>query len=157
MEYGILGPYCNGSALAGPLLSRIPSPAVATGFTIAVDQFFWERPIALSFLLTCDTNDQARTGILSFKDADGVIVAQSAIQQLDSPSTALQLSFLGSFSGGPVAAGTTFIASMPPMFLQPEWTLSFDVLGIQAGDQISAIRWYRDRFLYGDLIDTPKP
>jgi len=130
--------------------SSIPSPAVATGFTYTNDGGYWELGDSLSFQLATDSNAANRVVTLTIKDADGVALATiPAANNLTASKTGLY-TYLGTLSTINGAADGPFTAPFPQIWLQPRYEITVAFTNAQAGDQISAIRFVRQRFVTGN-------
>lgn len=130
-------------------LSPVPKPAVAAGFTIRISSPYWEMGDSLSFALVTDGNAADRFAVLSVKDGQGVTIAQMQTGAAITASKTGQVTFLGSFDSTVGATDGPLIANFPQVWLQPDYSIVLAVTGIQVGDQINNIRWYRQRFTTG--------
>lgn len=142
--HGLTSDYSHGRGYSE--VFPITSPAVAVGFTYNVTGQFWERVAGLSFVLTSDGNAANRSVLLTVKDGTG-----AAIDAI--PPAAVQVaSKVYTYTYAPNATpvndtlGLVNQQRSPSMFLQPLYSLVVTLTAAQAGDQISAIRLYRERF-----------
>lgn len=130
-------------------LSVVPSPAVATGFTINVGNAYWELGDSLSFQIVTDSNAANRVVTLTVNDGAGVALATiTANAALTASKTGL-FTFLGTQTSSQGATDGPFTAPFPQVWLQPTYSIVVAFTNAQAGDQVSNVRWYRQRFVTG--------
>ena len=142
--HGLTSEFAYGKAFSEVI--PVANPAVATGFTITVGSRYWERAASLSFVLTTDSNAANRSVLLSVKDGSGAVldaVPPAAVQVASKAYTYVYRPYT-------VAVNDTVnlvnVQDLPRFFLQPTYTLVVAIANVQAGDQVSAIRWQPERF-----------
>lgn len=142
--HGLTSEFAHGRAFSE--VAPLADPAVATGFTYTVSGAYWERLAALAFVLTTDGNAANRAVLMRVKDATGATIATQ-------PSAAVQVaSKVYTYTYQPyatVATDTVNLVNLQPVptcFLQPEFSVVVSIGAVQVGDQITAIRVYRERF-----------
>lgn len=131
-------------------LSPVTKPAVGAGFTIPISGPYWEMGDALSFQLVTDSNAANRFPVVTVKNGNGVAVATMTTGAAITASKTGQVSFLGQFSSTAGPTDGPLVTNFPQVWLQPDYSVVVTVLGVQIGDQISNIEWYRQRFVTGD-------
>lgn len=144
---GLAGPFSHGRVISE--ISSVTSPAAGAGFSITVSPKYWERGLSLAFQLVTDATDISRFPILTVKDQEGVIVWATSPPGGPGQSATGQFTFAPDTAAAGLSANGYFIGLFPEFFLIPTWTVNITVANIASGDQISNIRWYRERFITG--------
>jgi hypothetical protein len=129
--HGLTSEFAHGRAFSEVV--PIANPAVATGFTYTVGGSYWERLAALSFVLTSDNNAANRAVLLRVKDGSGATLVAVPTAAVQVASKAYTYSYWGDQVPATDAVGLVNAQPIPRLFLQ-------------AGDQVSAIRVYREAF-----------
>jgi hypothetical protein len=124
----------------------VANPAAGAGFTYTIGGNYWERIAALSFTIVTDGNAANRQVLLAFKDGSGANIASTASGGTQAATLTRLYSFVPNQGTAPALIGTTFLAPLPVLFLQPGFTVVMSITSVQAGDQVSAIRVYREAF-----------
>jgi hypothetical protein len=124
----------------------VANPAAGAGFTYTVGGNYWERIAAVSFTIVTDGNAANRQVLLAFKDGSGANIASTASGGTQAATLTRLYSFVPNQGTAPALIGTTFLAPLPVLFLQPGFTMVMSITSVQAGDQVSAIRVYREAF-----------
>lgn len=142
--HGLTSEFAHGRAFS-EVIARA-NPVVATGFTATISANYWERLQGVSFVLTSDSNAANRSVLLVVKDGSGAVidaVPPAAVQVASKAYTYV-------YRPGAVAVNDTVnlvnVQDCPRVFLQPAWTIVVTVGSVQAGDQISAVRLYMERY-----------
>jgi predicted lipase len=141
----------------------IANPAVATGFTYTVTGQFWERLVAVSFVLTSDGNAANRNVLLVQKDAMGAVLDASPPAAVQVASKVYTYVYRSNASATNDTVNLVNVQAINRLFLQPQYTVAVTIGSAQAGDQLSAIRIYRERFdtslqglAIGMVVETPR-
>jgi hypothetical protein len=142
--HGLTSEYAHGRAFSEVV--SVANPAVATGFTYTVGGNYWERIAALSFVLTSDGTGANRAVLLRVKDATGATLLAIPAAAVQIASKVYTYSFWGQQSPATDAVGLVNAQPAPSIFLQPEFSVVVSIGAVQAGDQVSAIRLYLERF-----------
>jgi hypothetical protein len=129
-----------------PELYKGTNPAVATGFTYVVGTDYSERPTALSFVLTTDSNAANRQVGLALLDPAGATLAAVPVASVQAASLVYTYSFLAQLSSGSTVQALRVMSPLFSWIIPPSYQLAVTIGSVQAGDQITAIRYYRDRF-----------
>lgn len=129
--------------------SPVTSPAAGAGFTITVNSRYWERASSLAFRLVSDGNAANRQVRLTVNDGDGVPLASIPTAAVQAASLTRDYYFLPNVNAASGPVDGVFLSPLPIFFLQPTWTLVVSIASVQATDQVSLIRWNRDRFITG--------
>lgn len=144
---GLTGPFAHGRGFTEP--AAVADPAVGVGFSITIGSSYWERLAALTFRVVSDNNAADRLVTLTVNGGDGVPLAIFPAASVQAATLTYNYSFLAGVSTFNAVAGTSVVSPGPGFFLQPAYTLVVTVGSVQAGDQISRIRFLRERFTTG--------
>jgi hypothetical protein len=142
--HGLTSEFAHGRAFSEVV--PLVNPAVATGFTYTVGGNYWERIAALSFVLTSDGNAANRAVLLRVKDGTGATLLAIPTAAVQVASKVYTYSYWGQQSPATDAVGLVNAQPAPSIFLQPGFTVVVSIGAVQVGDQISAIRVYREAF-----------
>jgi hypothetical protein len=142
--HGLTSEFAHGRAFSEVV--PYPNPAAATGFTITVGGNYWERMASLSFVLTSDSNAANRAVLLRVKDGTGATLVGVPTAAVQVASKVYTYTFSGDQTPATDAVGLANIQPAPGIFLQPGFSIVVSIGAAQAGDQISAIRYYREAF-----------
>jgi hypothetical protein len=133
------------------------SPAAGANFVQTIEGSFYQRLVSVHVRLVTDGNVAARNVAVEYRDAAGNRFALSSGPVTQSASSTNDWTFdvFQSQAEWPVA--TTYIISpLKPLLLLPtmDWRIVVD--NIQATDQLSRIRFIRERF-YTTSQPTTRP
>jgi hypothetical protein len=142
--HGLVSGFAHGRAF--PEIISPANPAVATGFTYTVGGNYWERVAALSFVLTSDGNAANRAVLLRVKDGSGATLIGIPTAAVQVATKVYTYSYWGQQVPATDAVGLVNAQPAPSIFLQPGFTIVVSIGAVQAGDQVSAIRLYMERF-----------
>lgn len=129
-----------------PELVKGENPAAGAAFTQAIGGRHLERLIAVSVRLTPDATVANRTVHVEYRD-DGGIRTAIAGAPVTVPASDVTDFFFSVYLGQPDwEVVSTVLVPLPPILLLPthEWRIAVD--GIQAGDTLTRIRFWRERF-----------
>lgn len=129
-----------------PELYHPADPAVASGFTYVVGTAYSERPIALSFVLTTDSNAANRQIGLALLDPFGAVVTAMPVASVQAASLVYTYSFDAQLSSPNAVQALKVLSPLMNWIIPPSYQIAVTIGSHQAGDQISVIRYYRDRF-----------
>lgn len=135
-----------GYGVVQPEETTITSPAADAGFTYTVGTNYYERPISLSFLLTSDSNAGNRQVALKLLNPFGVTVAAMPVASTQAASLAYEYCFMAQLSNASAVQNLTVISPLFGWILPSSYQLQVSFTGGHAGDQITKIVYYRDRF-----------
>lgn len=129
-----------------PALEYADNPAVATGFSKAVNSNYYDRLLSVYVTLVTDANVADRYVSVQYKDPTGLVwaVSGAAVAVTASSTQAFHFSAFHPESAWPV--GGVVIAPLVPLLMSAPHTWNIVVQNVQAGDQLSTIRYMRDRF-----------
>lgn len=144
---GLTGSFAHGRAFSE--VSPVPNPAVANGFAIPIESKYWERLASLSFQLVTDGNAANRQVALTVRGGDGVALATFPAASVQAASLTYQYTFAPQLSSFNTVVGLAVTSPGPAWFLQPQWSLVVTIGAVQVGDQVSNIRYNRERFTTG--------
>jgi hypothetical protein len=142
--HGLTSEFAHGRAFSEVV--PVTSPAVATGFTYTVGGNYWERLVALAFVLTSDGNAANRAVLLRVKDGSGATLIGIPTAAVQVATKVYTYSYWGQQVPATDAVGLVNAQPAPSIFLQPGFTIVVSIGAVQAGDQVSAIRLYMERF-----------
>lgn len=144
---GLTSPFAHGRGFSEPL--AVTNPAVGAGFTITIGSAYWERLAALTFRVVSDSNAANRQVTLSVLGGDGIPLAIFPAASVQAASLTYDYSFLPNVQTFNAVAGLVVVSPAPVFFLQPAYSLVVAIGAVQVGDQVSRIRFYRERFSTG--------
>jgi len=129
-----------------PELDQIPDPAAGGGFTIEVGANYYERPIALSFTFTTAAHAATRQVQLQLLDPGGVLVAAMPVASTQITTLTYQYSFVAQLSSPQAVAANVVISPLPAWVIPSSYSLAVTITNVYTTDQVTNIRYYRDRF-----------
>ncbi|HTR78227.1 MAG TPA: hypothetical protein VMH39_08960 [Gemmatimonadaceae bacterium] len=132
-----------------PELQYLPEPAVDSGFTYEIGTDYYERPIALAFTLVTDSNAATRQVALKLETPTGLTLAAVPIASGQTASLTYTYSFLAQLSNAQAVEATVVMSPLFNFVIPSLYSLVVTIANKQAGDQISNICWYSDRFSTG--------
>lgn len=141
----------------------VPAPAVGVGFTYTNDGRYWELLDSISFRLVSDANAANRQVTLTITDGAGSALATLPSASLQVASKTYDYTFSPQFNTFNTVVANAITLPLPELFLQPAYSIVVAIGAVQAGDQVSAIRLYAQRFVTGPsgysigMVDVPDP
>lgn len=142
--HGLTSEFAHGRAFSEVV--AVTSPSAGAGFTYTVGGNYWERISALSFVFTTNGNAANRAVVLKVKDGSGATLVAVPSAAVQIASKAYTYSFWGQQTPVNDTVNLVNAQPMPHIFLQPEFTIVVTIGAVDAGDQVSAIRVYREAF-----------
>lgn len=130
-------------------LDRPDDLAAGVPYTYVVQGGYWELPRALTFNLGTGADDTVTDVQLAYLDDTGNPVAVVDTGAAIDASSSVLYSFLWNWSGAAAWSNDTVNAALPPLLLQPMWTIEILVTGGWSEGAITGIRFYRERFITG--------
>ena len=127
----------------------IPNPAVATGFTYTLSTNYNEWPIALSFELTTDANAANRQIGLQLLTPVGTVQAAAPVASVQTASLTWQYCFCSWLTNASAVVNKVVLSPFFPFVVPADYSFSVTITNHEAGDQISNIAYYRDRYSTG--------
>lgn len=135
------------------------NPAAGAMFSYAVEGAYYERLVTVFCRIVCDANVADREVIVEYRDAGGnryaIGGAATTIQATETGDY-----FFSAFLGEDIfTVDGSVCAPLPPLVLPPTHTVRIYVTNIQATDQLSRIRFVRERFYTspGPAVNGPHP
>lgn len=125
------------------------SPAAATGFTYTNDGRYWEILDLIAFRLVTDGNAANRQITLTIADGGGVALATLPAGSVQTASLTYDYTWSTNLSTVNTVVSNALTSTLPDIFLQPLFSVTVGIGSAQAGDQISNIRLYAQRFVTG--------
>lgn len=144
---GLLGAFSHGRGF--PQVSAVTNPAVGVAPTITIGSDYWERPVSLSFRLVTGSNAANRQVSLALLDEGGVILNAAVANGVQTASLTRDYVFTPNVNAPNAVANGVFLSPLFQCFLQPQWSLAVTIGAVDAADQVSNIRWNRERFTTG--------
>ena len=147
VSLGLAGPFAHGR-----VISELYAPddaAAGVAFSYPVTGGYWERPVSLSFVLSAGTDDSVADVQVLYLDYNGIPVVTVETGPALAANTAAYYSLFSSWTGASAWSNNTVNAALPPILLQPSWTLQVVVNGGWSEGSMSAVRFYRERFVTG--------
>lgn len=148
VSLGLANPFSHGRVISEA--SPVADPAAGAGFTITVNSSYWERASSLAFRLVTSGTSANRQVRLTVKDGDGVALCSIPTANVQAASLTRDYYFLPNVNAASGPVDGVFLSPLPIFFLQPTWTLVVSIATVDTTDQVSLIRWNRDRFITGD-------
>lgn len=151
-------PLASDSYLDTPALQRygLPeriiaaSPAVATDFTQNVDGQFYARLVGVFCRLVTDANAANRQVVVDYRDVAGNRYDVSGPNAVQAATLTVDYCFSAYAPEEKTAVDGTTIVPLHPLLLLPTDQFRIHVAAVQAGDQLSRIRFTWERF-YSDV------
>ena len=127
----------------------VPNPAVDSGFTYTISQY-WKVIDSVSFALATDSNAANRQVTLLVLDGSGAQLGAFPAASVQTASLTVHYSFLSNVSAFLATVGGNSVSPVYEGLLQPGFSVVVTIGAKQAGDQISAIRFNNQNFVTGD-------
>lgn len=147
VSLGLTLPFSHGRVL--PSIPAVDSPAAGAGLTITISPKYWERAMSLSFRLVTDANAANRQVTLSLVDEDGVLLDAVIPNGTQAASLTNDYVFSINQTTQNSRVAGVFLSPLFQQFIRPQWQLVVGITTVQVGDQVSNVRWNRDRFITG--------
>lgn len=128
---------------------RPANPAVASGFTYTNDGSYWELIDLVAFKLVSDGNAANRQVTLTIKDGDGIALATLPAASVQTASLTWNYTWSTNFNTFGTVVALAVTSPLPEILLQPTFSVTVAIGSAQAGDQVSSIRLYAERFVTG--------
>jgi hypothetical protein len=142
--HGLTSDYSHGRGFSEVVV--VANPAVATGFTYTVSGQYWQRVASLSFVMTSDGNAANRQVLLVQRDASTAVLDASPPSAVQVASKAYTYVYRPNAAAINDTVSLVNVQAINPIFLPPLSTIVVTIGSVQAGDQISAIRFYMEKF-----------
>lgn len=127
----------------------VANPAVAHGFTYKNDGLYWRIIDLISFQLVTDANAASRQVTLTIKDGGGVALATLPAASTQATGLTYQYTWSVDWNSFNTVIASAVTSPLPYIFLQPDYTVVVTIGSVQAGDQVSNIRIYAEKFETG--------
>jgi hypothetical protein len=115
---------------------------------------FWYDVRAVSLELATAAAVADRFARLTWRALEGVPFAQALAPFALQASKTGQVTFAVNVNPAGALNGPTIIAPMPELTLLPGWSLTVDVLAGAAGDEVSNVRVFLQRYQLIELVET---
>lgn len=121
-------------------------PAAGAEFAEAIGAGYWQRLITVFVRLVTDANVAERTVALEYLDGEGqrCLIAGAPVTQ--SASATNDYAFQAFVGQSDWSVISTVLVTLPPLLLLPTMQWRIEVDNVQVGDQLSRIRYFRERF-----------
>ena len=147
VSLGLAGPFAHGR-----VISELYAPddlAACVPFVYPVQGSYWERPVALTFVLSAGADDTVTDVQLVIADGSGVSVLVVETGPALDASTSATYSFSASFFGLTSWSNDVVNAALPSILMQPSWSLTVNPVGGWTEGNFASVRFYRERFVTG--------
>lgn len=129
------------------------APAAATDFTGTIDGNYFFRLLCVWCRLVCDANVAAREVVLQFQTQEGTVYRSCGAATTVAASTTIDYSFSVWQPLTEFPVDSTILIPLDPILQPPTFKWALHIVNAQAGDQLSRIRFYRERY----FSDSPVP
>jgi len=149
----------NAPALDAPPLPRFglpelvygAAPAAGAHFTAAVSGSYALRLVSLHCKFVADANVAAREVVIEYRDEGARRFALSGINTTVTAGNTGYYEFDAFHPEAMATVDASALVPLSPLLLLPTWDFRLYVVNVQAGDQLSQIRYVQERFLtFGD-------
>lgn len=147
VSLGLAGPFAHGR-----VISELYAPddlAAGVPFTYPLTGSYWERPVSLFFQLSAGDDDVVTDVLVQYLDGSGSVVALVETGPALDASTSADYSLFASWTAASAWSNDVVNAALPPILMQPTWSLVVQPIGTWTEGVISQIRLYRERFITG--------
>jgi len=147
VSLGLAGPFAHGR-----VISELLAPddlAAGVQFVYNVTGSYWERPVSLSFNISAGADDSLGDVQVAYYDSNAVPIVTVETGPAVDPNSSATYSFLASWTGAAAWSNGTVNAALPPILLQPSWSVQVVTKGGWSEGAISGVRFYRERFVTG--------
>lgn len=133
------------------------SPAAATDFTFAPDGAFFTRLLSVFVRIVTSATAASREVVVSYETAEGNRFAVSGINTTVTANNTADYFFSIFVPEAVATVDSTALVPLSPLLLMPTDVFKIHVNQIQAGDQLSRIRFYQERFYTTNQPPTDVP
>lgn len=130
------------------------SPAAGTDFSVALDGNFFVRLVAVYCKFVADANAASREVVVSYENQAGDRFALAGINTTVTANNTAYYAFSAFQPEAVATVDSSALVPLAPILLAPTQVWKLHVVNVQAGDQLSQIRWVRERF-YTTSQPTP--
>ncbi len=133
------------------------SPAAGALFSEATPGGEARRLVTVFARIVTDANIADRTVYLEYLDPEGnrILIAGGPVtQSASSTNDYAWQAFLGQSDW---AVDSTVLVTLPPVLLLPQFSWRINIANVQVGDQISRVRYVRERFYIGSPLALAPP
>lgn len=128
------------------------APAANVAFTGTVAGGFYERLVTVFCRLVTDATVADRQVYLEYRDADGNRYGIAGAPVTQSASATNDYAFQGFVGQSDWPVDDTVLVTLPPILMLPTFSWRLVIDNGQAGDQLSRIRFVRERFYVGNPL-----
>lgn len=132
-----------------PSLERRPSPAAGAHFVEGISGAFYVRLISFFCRVVTDANVASRTVVLEYRDDTDLRFVMAGAPVTQAASTTSDYAFQAWLGQPDWSVDDTVLAPLVPLLLLPTWDFRLYLDNVQAGDQISQVRFVWERFYTG--------
>lgn len=136
----------------GPEVVYGTSPAAGADFSAEVGEGYLSRLVSVFARLVTDANVASRELVVEYRDGQdqrlqlyGAPVTVSASDTVDYAYSVFQ-------PRAEWEVDSSILVPLGPFLLEPSWDFRLHVVNVQAGDQLSRIRYVRERFYPLDAV-----
>lgn len=147
-----LEPYGHGRGYIDHLTPA--APAAGAGLVIPLDPTFVWRPLSLRFQVDTSAAAANRFITVDYTDPEGNVWVRNAAGLVVTASTVAQVfDWNAQRTVAEWAANTDVLAPLSDFFIPGGWQVRVNVANVQAADQLSAIRFYVEKWVTGRGTD----
>lgn len=129
-----------------PEYAALDSPAASTDFTAQVQGQYYERLLSVWCRFVADSNAANREVVLQFQDAAGNVFRQCGAAATIPASNTYDYSFSVWQPLTEFPVDTGILVPLDPILIPPTFKWALHIVNKQAGDALSRVRVYRERF-----------
>ena len=127
-----------------------PSPAVATAFREAIPGQYFARFITVFCRVVTDANVANRTVAIEYRDHEQNRMVLAGAPVVQTATTTTDYAFTAWLGQPDWAVISTVLVPIPPLLLLPTFDMGIIIDTVQAGDQISRVRFMWETFYTTD-------
>lgn len=126
------------------------NPAAGSGLVIPLDPSFVWRPLSLRFQVDTSAAAANRLVTVDYTDQEGNVWVRNGVGLVLTASTVAQVfDWNAQRTTAEWAANTDIYAPLSDFFIPPGWQVRINVANVQAADQVSAVRFYVEKWVTG--------
>lgn len=130
-------------------LDRPDDLAAGVVYTYTVQGGYWELPRSLAMTIGAGDDDTVTDVQIAYLDDTGIPVAAITTGAAITAASTAQYTFLWNWQQASEWSSDVLVAGLPPLLLQPQWSIVVTPLGGWTEGAITGIRFYRERFITG--------
>lgn len=129
-----------------PIYGSSTAPAAGAAFTEEMVGQWFTRFITISVRLVCDGNAANREVVAQYLDDAGNVYMQHGAATVVTASSTYDYYFSSFLDSTEFPVNTSILVPLTPILLPPTHSVKLAIVNVQAGDQLSRIRTWREQF-----------